>query len=105
MRTRDLMAAQLWLVRLMHENQFGRIENLRIERGLPVPDSTVRVVRVARLGGGDGGQAQPRGADFEVKRAVAELFDALGRIEDGARVKIDFRWGLPCLLETEVAAL
>jgi hypothetical protein len=105
MRTRDLAAAQLWLVRLMHENQFGRIENLRVEKGLPMPDPSVRVVCVARLGGGDGGRAEPNQADFEVKRAVAELLHALSQLEDGARVRVEFRRGLPCLLETEVAAL
>jgi len=101
MRTRELTAAQNWLIALMHQNQFGRIENLRVERGLPVPDATVRVVRVTHLGGGSAGKAEPRSADFEMKRAVADLFAELARLEDGSIVQIEFRRGLPCLLRTE----
>ena len=99
MRTRDLTAAQLWLVRLMQDHQFGRIENLRVERGIPVPDATVRVVRVTHLGGGNAGRAEPESVDFEVKRAVTDLFAELARLPDGTVVQIEFRRGLPCRLE------
>jgi hypothetical protein len=37
--TKDLTIAHHWLVRIMSEYQFGRIENLRIEHGQPAPDN------------------------------------------------------------------
>jgi len=104
MRTRDLAIAQTWLVALMREHQFGRIENLQIKRGLPVPDPSVRITRVTRLGGGNGGVPELEVADFALKRSVIDLLDELTRVGDGTRVRIEFRRGLPCLLETEQVA-
>ena len=49
--TRDLTAAERFLLQIMRENQFGRVENLRVQAGQPLLDRGVKVVRVARLGG------------------------------------------------------
>ena len=52
--TRDLTIAQQWLVRIISENQFGRIEDLRVVSGQSVLDKRLKVVRVARLGANGG---------------------------------------------------
>lgn len=74
----SLSAAQRWLVEVMRENQFGRVENLRVESGTPILDSNVRVVRVSRLGGelaevkmpvSDGGPLHPEAAEYRSRWA------------------------------------
>jgi hypothetical protein len=49
-RANNLTSAQRWLVRIMAEYQFSRLENLRIEHGQPAPDQSLKIVRAARLG-------------------------------------------------------
>jgi hypothetical protein len=51
LRTQDLSPGQRSLVALMHEHQFGRVENMSILAGNPVIDQNLKVVRVACLGG------------------------------------------------------
>jgi len=102
----DLSACQRRLVQIMSESQFGRIENLRVQAGQPVFDPGFKVVRVARLCG-DGERMGPLPTDdFELKQAIRDLFDELARLEDGVILRLEFRHGLPCLLEmtTNVAA-
>jgi hypothetical protein len=102
--TQELTASQLHLVQLMTEFQFGRIEDMRVEGGLPVLDCTARVVRVARLGGENGAMSTPSVDAFELKRSVCDLFGELARLQNGTVVRLEFRHGLPFLLEiTETA--
>ena len=96
----DLSPAQRSLVELMHEHQFGRIENMSIRAGQPVLDQDLKVVRVAYLGGESGGTKPPAGDEFELKRAVCDLFDELARLGHGTVVRLEFKRGLPCRLET-----
>jgi len=56
-------------------------------------------VRVACLGGESGGTKLPSG-EFELKRAVCDLFDELARLGEGTVVRLEFKRGLPCRLET-----
>jgi hypothetical protein len=98
--TRDLSAAQLWLLRTMSERQFGRIEHLEVQRGQPAPGPAMKVVRVAHLGGGSDGAKVPHGEEFELKQAVRDLFAELGRLNNGTVVRLELKRGLPCLLET-----
>jgi hypothetical protein len=97
--TQDLTPSQLRLVQLMTEFQFGRIEDMRVEGGLPVLDRSARVVRVARLGGETGGMSDPSNDGFELKRSVCDLFNELARLQNGTVVRLEFRHGLPFLLE------
>jgi hypothetical protein len=58
-------------------------------------------VRVACLGGGENGGTKIPGSDeFELKRSVRDLFDELARLGNGTVVRLQFKRGLPCLLET-----
>lgn len=95
-----MTAAEVCLLQIMRECQFGRIENLPVCAGQPVFNSNVKVVRAARLGG-DGPTKLVAGDEFELKRPVRDLFDALARLGNGMVVRLEFRHGLPSLLETE----
>jgi hypothetical protein len=98
--TQNLTAAQRSLLRIIRENRFGRIENLRIQDGQPVFDGAVKVVRVARLGGESGTTTVPSSDECELKQAIRDLFEELARLRDGEIVRLEFRHGLPFLLET-----
>jgi hypothetical protein len=99
-RSGELSAPQLSLLQIMREHQFGRIENMSIRAGQPVLDQDLKVVRVASLGGESDGAKRPSTDEFELKRAVCDLFDELARLGHGTVVKLEFKRGLPCRLET-----
>jgi hypothetical protein len=102
--TRDLTPAQRRLLEVMRDHQFGRVEYMPVQAGQPVFDDCVKIVRVARLGGESSGVNVPSAEEFELKGPVCELFDELDRLRDGVIVRLEFRHGLPFLLETTVAA-
>jgi hypothetical protein len=99
-RSSELSPQQRSLLEIMREHQFGRIENMSIRAGQPVLDQDLKVVRVASLGGESGGTKPPAGDEFELKRVVCDLFDELARLGHGTVVKLEFKRGLPCRLET-----
>jgi hypothetical protein len=103
LRTQDLSTGQRSLLELMRA-QFGRIENMPVRAGEPILNSDLRVVRVARLGGGSDPGNVTRTDVFELKRQVRDLFDELERVQDGMVILLEFRHGLSFLLETTVAA-
>jgi hypothetical protein len=84
----------------MREHQFGRIENMSVRAGQPILDQGLKIVRVACLSGENGGMKLLAGDEFELKRAVCDLFDELARLRDGTVVRLEFKRGLPCRLET-----
>jgi hypothetical protein len=99
-RSGDLSDQQRAVLELMRAHQFGRIENMSIRAGQPVLDQDLKVVRVASLGGESGGTKVPARDEFELKRSVCDLFDELARLRHGTLVKLEFKRGLPCRLET-----
>lgn len=98
-RSCELSAQQRSLLEIMRAHQFGRIENMSIRAGQPVLDQDLKVVRVACLGGESSGTKLPGTDEFELKRAVCDLFDELARLGHGTVVKLEFKRGLPCRLE------
>lgn len=74
----------------------------RSDRGNPLQAGATKVVRVAHLGGQDSGVKFPPGDGFEVKQAVQELFTELDPLNNGTVVRLEFRRGLPCLLESRL---
>ena len=94
-----LSPERLALVKLMRELQFGRIENMSIRGGQPILDHDVKIVRVARLGSEDG-TSEAASDDYELKQPVRDLFDRLARFENGTVLSLEFRHGLPFVLET-----
>jgi hypothetical protein len=88
----------------MHEHQFGRIENMSVRAGQPILGRNVRVVRVARLGGGSDAAQVTCTDEFELKRQVCDLFDELERLQCGTVIRLEFRHRLLFLLETAATA-
>jgi hypothetical protein len=84
----------------MRECQFGRIENLVVRNGQPVLTRDFKVVRVARLGRDATDAKTPIRNEFELKESVRDLFDELKRLRNGTVIKLEFRHGLPFLLES-----
>ena len=82
-RSTDLSAQQRSLLEMMRVHQFGRVENMPIRAGQPILDQDLKVVRVACLGGKNDGTKLPAADEFELKRAVCELFDELERLGHG----------------------
>src|SRR3984893_13825816 len=105
LRAQDLSPGQRSLVELMHLHQFGRIENMPVRGGQPILDRDVKVVRVARLGGESDPLKLTNAEEFELKRQIRDLFHELARLENGTVVRLEFRHGLPFLLETTPSAV
>jgi len=103
--SRDLTLAQRWLVRVIEAKQFGRIENLPIAAGMPIPDRRTKIIRVARLGA-NAGPVPTRNADgdFELQQATSDLFDEFERVANGLVHRLEFRHGQPFQVETTAAA-
>jgi hypothetical protein len=99
LRTQDLSPQQRSLVDLMREHQFGRIENISVRAGQPVLDCDMRVVRFVRLGGDRCVAKVPKGNEFELKRSIGNLFDELARLGNGTVITLEFKHGLPFLIE------
>src|ERR1700722_16005118 len=104
-RSGDLSPQQRSLVDLMHLHQFGRIENMPVRAGEPILNSDVKVVRVARLGSGTDGAKVRRSDDFELKCQIRDLFEELARLQNATVIRLEFRNGLPFLLETTPSAV
>jgi hypothetical protein len=99
--TQDLTPAQRGLLEIMREHQFGRIENWRVEAGQPILRPDTKIVRVARINGsGDIPEGSIQG-EFELRPAVRDLLDQLEKLSSAMVLRLEFRHGLPCLLETE----
>jgi len=95
----DLSPGRRTLVELMYEHQFGRIENMPIREGQPILDSNLKVVRVARFGCRDAAKVS-RFDDFELKCQIQDLFEELARLQNATVIRLEFRAGVPFLLET-----
>jgi hypothetical protein len=100
LRTQDLGSGQRSLVELMRVHQFGRVENMSIRAGQPEIDQNLKIVRVVCLGGQNEPLKLTNAQEFELKRQVRDLFDELARLENGTVIRLEFRHGLPFLLET-----
>ena len=94
-RSGELSAQQRSLLEIMREHQFGRIENMSVRAGQPILDQGLKIVRVACLGGESGGTKLPGNDEFELKRAVCDLFDELARLGHGTVLRLEFKRGLP----------
>jgi hypothetical protein len=99
--TQDLTPAQRGLVQIMREHQFGRIENWRVEAGQPILRPDTKIVRVARINGSEDIPEVSIQGELELKPAVRDLLGQLEKLSSGTVLRLEFRHGLPCLLETE----
>jgi hypothetical protein len=64
----------------------------------------VKVVRVTRLGGDNRVPNVSDAEEFQLKQSVCDLFTELARLQNGTVVRLEFRHGLPFLLEIAMYA-
>ena len=102
-RLSDLPESAKALVRIMRELQFGRFENLILRNGEPYFDPPPVLIRVSRLGV-SAVEPSPEPTDWTLTLPVVELLDEFARIRDGLLNRLEFRHGLPVLLETRIPA-
>ena len=90
------------LVELMQALNFGRITGLAVRAGQPDLAKGFRTVRTVKLPAGDNGPRPEAGsADFELRKEVISLRDQVAKADDGARVTVEVKHGLPFLIEIE----
>jgi hypothetical protein len=100
----ELSPAGQVLVVTMRRVQFGRFEGLRICSGDPIFDPPPRLVRVARIGSTEALEVS-ESADWILKAPIRDLFREFARLENGSIDRLEFRRGLPCLVEIAIAAI
>lgn len=83
------------LVTLFQEVNFGRIEGLKVEDGLPVLDPLPTVTQTIRMGGRNGARPETRWQDYVLKKEVVEFFQHLRRLGNGVIDSIEVQNGLP----------
>jgi hypothetical protein len=90
-----LSPGRRWLVELMQQLNFGRIENLFVCGGDPVREPPPRVEREIKFGGENGPRPEAGAADFLLKGQVIELFEHLDQLADGEIAVLEVKHGLP----------
>jgi len=99
----ELSAAGKVLISTMRDVQFGRFEDLRVENGEPVFDPPPRLIKVKRIGSAE--DSNPSASDdWLIKGAIADLLQELNAVGNGTVERLEFRRGIPCLLEFAIPA-
>lgn len=102
---RHLSPARVWLLELMQDANFGRIENLAVIGGEPILDPRPVVVREHKFGGENGPRPERGTADFLLKQQVIELFAFFDELQNGVIDVLEIKHGLPFrMVVTEVPA-
>lgn len=91
----DLGPDRRWLIHLMQQINFGRIENLRIRNGDPMHDPLPRIVREVKFAGDNTPRSEAEIGDFTLKRQVQDLLIQLDQIGDGVIDVLVVKHGLP----------
>lgn len=91
----DLSSCRAWLLELMQDINFGRIEQMLIRNGDPVRDPRPVVVREVKFGGKNGPHPEFGANDFLLKQKVVELFAFFDRLQNGLIDAIEIQDGLP----------
>lgn len=97
----ELSAPRAVLIELMQRVNFGRIEDLTIRDGEPLPDPPPRVVRDVKLGGENGPRLESDLDDFALKSQVLDLFARFDSLGNGAIRCLEVKHGLPFRMEVE----
>jgi hypothetical protein len=95
LRKSELSPNWQWLVDLMQELGFGRVQHLAFTAGEPLRDPPPRIYRHRRLTGANHERAESTLSDFMVKSRVLRLREELGRLGSGMLASLDVRDGLP----------
>jgi hypothetical protein len=97
-RYSGLLPAKRRLVDILQRLQFGRIEGLEIVRGEPQWEPAPTIIRTIKLPAGSP-VSEPCSADFELKKEIRDLFWQFHHYEDFVVHRLEFRFGLPSLVE------
>ena len=89
------------LIELMQRLNYGHIADLGIERGEPIFDAGLRIVKEIKLGSSNGPRPELDKADFVLKDQVIELFEHLDTVGNGRIALIEIRYGLPVRMAVE----
>ncbi len=100
----SLSLSRRWLVELMQQINFGRIERLVINDGEPVLDPPPRIIREIKFGGDNRPRPEADIDDFLLKAQIVALFSELDDLHDGMVEVLAFKHGLPFHMEVEAAA-
>ncbi|WP_020473430.1 hypothetical protein [Zavarzinella formosa] len=91
----NLSPARRKLVELMREVNFGRIVDLRVERGQPVLDPAPGRITEHKFGGDNGPRPESNAPNFQLKWQILELFQLLDQIGTGDIASLEVKHGLP----------
>lgn len=98
---RELPKPRQRLIRMMQVINFGRV-SFRVRGGEADLDRTCRTRQTLKLPAGLSETRPETGlVDFELCRQQVALLETLGRIQDGVRVTVEVRHGVPLLVEIE----
>jgi hypothetical protein len=87
----------------MQRIRFGRFENLIVRNGQVVYDPPPNLIQVVRIGA-EPLAATPDSTDWSLTTHWVELISEFGRIRDGVISRLEFRHGMPVLMESVVPA-
>jgi hypothetical protein len=105
-RLSDLPDSTRVLALTMHHVRFGRFEDLVVRNGKPVFNPPPSLIRVSRIGGAasENSDLRPEDGDWALTSHLVELVEELDRIGDGVVSRLEFRNGLPVLVEVQLPA-
>jgi len=90
------------LVELMHELNFGQIENLHVRCGEPCFSPTPIVAKDIVFGKSNGAHAEWDGEDFALKKQVVELFDWFEMTGNSLVYLLIIQNGLPVKMKLQI---
>ena len=100
MSTRDLRPSERQFVAALEQLGFGRVEFVRIHSGELVLDPCPMTVQLRKFGAAETEPCK-RSAEFELKKATAELFEYIRRVDEGEIRSLEVRHGLPFAMEVD----
>ncbi len=103
-RKSTLLPVQAELVELMQELDFGTIEGLVIQDGLPVLKPRPRVIRDVKFGARNGARPEAGLTDFALKSNVQDLLATFRTLGNATVRRLEIKHGLPFRMQVEEAA-
>ena len=91
------------LVMEMHRIHYGRFEGLHVNNGQPIFVPPPLLFKVKRIGSAEE-FASPVSDDWFLKEPILDLLSEFAQLGSGIIERLEFRRGLPCLLEFSISA-
>ena len=97
----DLSERERELVKLMQEQNFGRILGLPVQGGQPVLNPPPRIVKVIKMCGQNGPRPEITKDDFELKLEVRDFFLQIRELPNCVITSVEIAHGLPIKMTIE----